>query len=614
MKKKKQGSISRLLEFAGEYKKLTIIGCVLSGVSAVLSMVPYVCIWYIARGIFEVMPDYARAADVVRYGWIALGFALVSVAVYYAALVCTHLSAFRTEKNMRKAGGEHLVDVPLGYFTANQSGRLRKQIDDNAGMTHQMLAHQLPDLAGAVATPAAAVVLLFLFDWRMGLVCLLPMGFALYLLSFMMGGKNAAFFSNYQKAIEELSAEATEYVRGIPVVKVFQQTVYSFKSFYGSIMKYKKLATDYALSCGKPMTGFTTVLNATFLVLIPVGVFLCRAAVDGWAVLADFLFYIVFAPMCSMMMTRIMYAGSALMQAKEAAERMDEILRVSPLPESDCPEHPANAGIEFQGVSFTYPGAAGKALKEVSFRVPAGRTVALVGPSGGGKSTAASLIPRFWDVQEGQVLIGGVDVRRIKTEELMDMVAFIFQDTHLFKTSLLENIRAARPEATREEVMQAARSARCEDILEKLPDGLDTVVGTAGVYLSGGEQQRIALARAILKDSPIVVLDEATAFADPENELLIQKAFEKLTEGKTVLMIAHRLSTVQKASEILVLQEGMIAERGTHGQLLKQNGIYAAMWRDYQTSARWKVGQACQDENMSREYGISETDGKAVPV
>lgn len=589
MKKKKQGSISRLLVYAGNYRTLTILGCVLSGVSAVLSMVPYLYIWLAARLVFDSMPDYSQATGAVRYGWMALWFALASAVIYYGALICTHLSAFRTEKNMRKAAAEHLVDVPLGYFNSNQSGTLRKQIDDNASMTHQMLAHQLPDMVGAAVTPVAAIVLLFLFDWRMGLICLIPMAVAMYFLKLMMGGENASFFTNYQKSVEELSAEATEYVRGIPVVKVFQQTVYSFKSFYGSILKYKKLATDYALSCGKPMTGFTTVLNGTFLVLIPAGMFLCKYASDGWGVLADFLFYILFAPMCSMMMTRIMYAGNAAMQAKEAADKMDAILQVEPMPEAESPEHPSGSGLELKNVSFTYPGAKEAALTRVSFSVPEGKTVALVGPSGGGKSTVASLIPRFWDVQEGQVLIGKVDVRKISTEELMGMISFVFQDIHLFKTSLLENIRAARPEATREQVETAALAAQCHDILAKLPQGLDTVVGTKGVYLSGGEQQRIALARAILKDAPIIVLDEATAFADPENELLIQKAFERLTKGKTVVMIAHRLSTVQNASEILVLNQGQIEERGSHQELLKKKGLYASMWQDYQTSAQWKV-------------------------
>lgn len=587
MKDKNKNSIIRLLTYAGSYKKLTVLGCTLSGISAVLALAPYICIWFVARGVFQVMPDYAQAQGLVWYGWAALWFALGSAAVYFAALMCTHLAAFRTAKNMRMAAARHLVNVPLGYLNTSQSGKLRKQIDDNAGMTEQMLAHELPDLVGAVITPVAAVALLFVFDWRMGLACLVPMLISVYLLTRMMGGKNARFFSTYQKAIEDLSAEATEYVRGIPVVKVFQQTVYSFKSFYASIMRYSKLATDYALSCGKPMTGFTTVLNGTFLLLIPLGMLLCSGG--GWPVLVDLIFYILFTPLCATMMMRIMYAGQATMEADEAVRKLDEILAVQPLPESGRPQRARGADIELKNVTFTYPQAKAPALRQVSFRVRAGQTVALVGPSGGGKTTAASLIPRFWDVQEGQVLIGGADVRKLATQELMDQVAFVFQDTHLFKTSLLENIRAARPEATREQVLKALHLAQCDDILAKLPQGLDTRIGTEGVYLSGGEEQRVALARAILKDAPIVVLDEATAFADPENELLIQRAFETLIRGKTVLMIAHRLSTIQNADEILVLKDGAIVERGTHQALLEAHGLYEVMWRDYQTSAQWRV-------------------------
>lgn len=591
MKEKKQNSIAKLLVLAGGHKKLTVLGCLLSGISAVLSMVPYICIWFAARGVFAIMPDYAQGAGLIKYGWLALWFALGSAAIYFAALMCTHLAAFRTATNMRKTAAKHLLDVPLGYFNSSQSGKLRKQIDDNAGMTEQMLAHELPDLVGAVVTPVAAIILLFVFDWKMGILCLLPLALSVYLMTLMMGGKQANFFSSYQKAIEDLSSEATEYVRGIPVVKVFQQTVYSFKSFYSSIMGYSKLATDYAMSCGKPMSAFTTALNGTFLLLIPAGMILCRGAADGWAALADLLFYILFTPLCSLMMTRVMYASQAVMEADEAVRRLDEIMNVQPLEEAPIPKSGQNADVELRSVTFTYPGANYAALQDVSFAVKTGKTVALVGPSGGGKTTAASLIPRFWDVEKGQVLVGGVDVRELPTEELMSKVAFVFQDTKLFKTSVLENIRAARPDATKADVLRAAHAARCDDILEKLPKGLDTVIGTKGVYLSGGEQQRIALARAILKDAPIVVLDEATAFADPENELLIQKAFETLTEGKTVLMIAHRLSTVQNADEILVLKDGTVAQQGTHEELLEQKGIYAAMWKDYQTSAKWKVGK-----------------------
>ena len=589
MKEKKRSSLSRLMEYAGGYKALTITGCTLSGVSAALSLMPYVFIWLLIRDVFDAFPSLSGLTGLARYGWMAVIFAAASLLVYFAALMATHLAAFRTARNMRQAAVEHIVDLPLGFFSQNQSGRLRKIIDSNADMTEGLLAHQLPDLVGAVATPIAAIVLLFVFDWRMGLLSFLPMVFSVYLMTRMMGGKNANFFARYQVALEDMSGHAVEYVRGIPVVKVFQQTVYSFKSFYRSIMSYKELASNYAMSCREPMTGFTTTLNGTFLLLIPAGMLLTAFSGDGWAVLLNLIFYILFAPACAGMMNRIMYASEALMQAGEAVRKLDQVLENQPLKEPASPRTPRDNSIEFKDATFAYPGTQRSALDRVSFKIPGGATVALVGPSGGGKTTAANLIPRFWDVDQGQILVGGVDVRDIATEQLMSRVAFVFQDTHLFKASLLENIRAARPGASREEALKAAHEAQCDDLLAKLPKGIDTVVGTKGVYLSGGEQQRIALARAILKDAPIIVLDEATAFADPENEVQIQKAFEVLTRGKTVLMIAHRLSTVRGAGNILVLEDGRLTEQGTHEHLLEKDGLYAAMWRDYQKSAQWKV-------------------------
>jgi len=591
LKAKRRGSLSRLMEYAGGYKSLTMAGCVLSGISAVLSLLPYICIWLVVRDVFTALPDLSAASGLSRYGWMAVAFAALSIVFYFAALMCTHLAAFRTARNMRQAAVEHIVTLPLGFFSASQSGRLRKIIDSNADLTEILLAHELPDLVGAVVTPVAAVALLFVFDWRMGLLSLTPMVLSVWLMTRMMGGKNANFFARYQVALEEMSGHAVEYVRGIPVVKVFQQTVYSFKSFHKSIMSYNELATNYAMSCRGPMTGFTAALNGTFLLLIPAGMLLSGTSSDGWGVFLNLIFYILFTPACAGMMNRIMYATEAMMKADEAVRKLEQILAQKPLPEPVSPKVPTGGGVEFRNVTFTYPGSDRPALFNVSFQVPEGAVVALVGPSGGGKTTAANLIPRFWDADRGQVLVGGVDVKEIKAEDLMDKVAFVFQDTHLFKASLLDNIRAARPDASREQALKAAHDAQCDDILEKLPDGIDTVVGAKGIYLSGGEQQRVALARAILKNAPIIVLDEATAFADPENEYQIQKAFETLTRGKTVLMIAHRLSTVANAGQILVLEDGKLVERGSHGDLLAGNGLYASMWRDYQSSARWKVGK-----------------------
>ena len=590
MKDRKQGSLSRILHYAGGHRKLTLLGCLLSALSAVLGLVPYLCVWLVARTVLESWPDLSGVTGLGRLGWMAVWFAVGSIALYFAALMCTHISAFRTARNIRRAAMAHVLTLPLGFFTGSQSGRLRKLIDDNAGLTEDLLAHKLPDLAATVVTPVAAIIMLFLFDWRMGLLCLLTMALALLSMCLMMGGKNAGFFHRYQREIERMSGEAVEYVRGIPVVKMFQQTVYSFKAFYRAIQDYSDLASQYAMSCRVGQTCFLTAINGAFALLIPAALLLASGGAVR-AVLVNLIFYALFAPACGAMINRIMYMSEAVMEADEAVGRLDEILGQASMPEPETGKKPQGAAVAFDHVTFTYPGAERPALADVSFAVQPGQVVALVGPSGGGKTTAASLIPRFWDVDQGRVLVGGADVRELDSGALMEQVAFVFQDTHLFKQSLLENIRAARPAATREQVLAAAHAAQCDDILEKLPDGLDTVVGAKGVYLSGGEAQRIALARAILKDAPIVVLDEATAFADPENEQQIQAAFEALTRNKTVLMIAHRLSTVQNADRILVLLDGKIVEQGRHGELLERGGVYAGMWADYQRSAQWKVGK-----------------------
>lgn len=573
MEKQKNGELSRMFGYAGKFHVLTVLGCVLSGISTILSMLPFVCIWLVIRDLIHAFAagDISLATGSAHYAWMAVVFAAASILIYFIALNCTHLAAFRTATNMRKSAIHHIVTLPLGYFSQNASGRLRNIIDDNAGLTEGFLAHQLPDLTGAAVMPVAVIILIFLFDWRLGICCLIPMGISVIFLKQMMGGDNAQFMGKYMTALETMNKEAVEYIRGIPVVKVFQQTIYSFKNFHAAIEEYEKFASGYALKCRIPLTGFTVTLNGTFVLLIPVAMFIL-SGVSGQAayenVVLDFLFYSLFTPVCATMMNRIMFASEQLMAAKSAVSRVDEILQEKPLKEPEHPLIPADASIVFSDVSFAYPGAKEKALDHISFEVPAGKTVALVGASGSGKSTAASLIPRFYDVQSGSVTIGGVDVRNIEKQELMKRVAFVFQNTCLFKDTLLNNIKAARPDATREEVLKAADEAQCKDIIDRLPDGLDTLVGTGGTYLSGGENQRIALARAILKDAPIIVLDEATAFADAENEHQIQLAFERLTQNKTVMMIAHRLSTIQDADLILVFKEGQIAERGTHEELV----------------------------------------------
>lgn len=596
---KKDSEISRMFQYAGNRHWLTILGMILAGLSTVLSMVPFVCIWFVVRDMLNALTagDIHLASQSSTYAWWAAGFSALSILLYFAALCCAHLAAFRTATNMKKAAMHHIVTLPLGYFSQNASGRLRKVIDDNAGLTEDFLAHQLPDLTGAVVMPVAVLVLIFVFDWRLGLCCLVPLIVSFFFLKQMMGGDNAHFMEGYMTALETMNKEAVEYIRGIPVVKVFQQTVYSFKNFHAAIEEYEKYASGYALKCRIPLTGFNVALNGTFILLIPVAGMIL-AGVSGQAayqdVLLDFLFYSLFTPVCTTMMNRIMFAGEQLMAAKSAVNRIEEVLKEQPLPETNQPKQPKDASVAFENVSFCYPGAEVKSLDQISFEIPAGKTVALVGASGSGKSTAAKLIPRFYDATEGRVLVGGVDVKEIDKQTLMNRIAFVFQNTKLFKDTLLENIRAARPDAAREEVLRAAEAAQCKEIIDRLPQGLDTLVGNGGTYLSGGENQRIALARAILKDAPIIVLDEATAFADAENEHQIQLAFEKLTAGKTVLMIAHRLSTIQNADLILVFEDGKIIERGTHETLLAADGRYASMWKDYQTSIQWKVGKEAE--------------------
>lgn len=590
--------IARLLGFAGGYVRLTVAGCVLSAVNALLTIGMLACVWFVVRDLIAVAPDWSRAAYARTYGILAFVLALAALVVYFVALICTHMAAFRCATNMRKAALEHLAHVPLGYFQTHATGELRRVIEGSTALTEGVLAHRIPDFVGALVTPVAFLVCLFVFDWLLGLLCLVPVVVSAACMMGMMAGGGSdensnvmTFMKNYQDALQDMNKAAVEYVRGIPVVKVFQQTVASFKTFSESIRAYCDFATRYVRMCERPQVAQLVAINSTFVVLVPAGILMARATGDFVGFLTDFLFYVIFSALTTLMMTKIMYSSQALTEADDAMRRIEAILDapVMEQPAAGHTKHPAGASLAMSGVRFTYPGSDVPALDGIDLAVPAGSTVALVGPSGGGKTTLASLVPRFWDADEGSVQIGGVDVRDIPAADLRNRVAFVFQNEALFKQSLLDNIRAARPDATREEVMRAVRAARCEDIVAKFPEGLNTQVGTRGVYLSGGERQRIALARAILKDAPIVVLDEATAFADPENEALIQRALAELCRGKTVLMIAHRLSTVVGANQICVVDAGRIMERGTHAELLAAGGTYARMWADYQTGASWRI-------------------------
>ena len=595
MKEKKKSDLAVLLGYAGSYKGLTFMGLGLSAVAMVLGMLPYICIWLVARDLIAVAPDWTEAAGIAKYGWMAFGFAVAGIVVYFAALMCTHLAAFRTASNIRKAGMKHLMKTPLGFFDSNASGLLRNRLDGAASETETLLAHNLADIVGTVAMFIAMLVLMFVFDWRMGAACLLAAVVSVMAMATMMGGKNAGLMAEYQAAQDVMSKAGTEYVRGIPVVKVFQQTVYSFKAFKQAIEDYSAKAEHYQADvCKVPQSVNLTFTEGAFVFLVPVALLLAPAALKSGSFagfVTNFAFYAVFSAIISTALAKIMFAASGMMLASTALGRISEVMSAPVLKITDHPQVPKDNSVEFRDVSFTYAGAEIPALDHVSFKVEPGQTVALVGPSGGGKTTAASLIPRFWDVSSGSVLVGGVDVRDTDPHVLMDQVAFVFQNNRLFKTSIMENVRASRPEASHEEVQAALTAAQCNDILEKLPDGMDTVIGTEGTYLSGGEQQRVALARAILKDAPIVVLDEATAFADPENEAMIQKAFGTLTKGRTVIMIAHRLSTVVGADKIIVLDNGKVSEEGTHAELVQANGLYARMWKEYNQAVRWRISQ-----------------------
>ena len=580
----------RLLNYSGNYKYLTIVGMFLSALSAICLLVPFVYIWNVVNALLAVAPDFTKAQNLDVYAINAFTFAVLGIILNFFGLMGTHLSAFKNEKNMKDAAIKHLLKLPLGYFSNHTSGGLRKIIDYSTAKTEIFLAHQLFDLTGAIMTPIVFLILLFSFDWRLGLICLIPIILCFVFMYPMFSKESRNSMEKYEKYLEEMNGEAVEYVRGIPVTKAFQQSIYSFKNFINAIKNYGKFSAEYSMSTHIPMTAFTVSINGFFALLIPAGILLAGSVVDV-KFFANFMFYIIFTPICAVMMMKIMTVSQDWMLARCALDSIEAILNENPLVDPINPQKPKNHSIEFEGVYFDYENADGDEhiLNDVNLKINENETVALVGPSGGGKTTIASLIPRFWDVNQGSIKVGDVDVRSISTKELMKNISFVFQNTTLFKDSIYNNVAIGRKGASRDDVKKALSLTQCDDIIDELPDGINTVIGSEGTYLSGGQQQRIALARAVLKDAPIIILDEATALADPENEYLIQKAISEITKDKTVIMIAHRLSSVKNVDKIYVVENGRIVEEGNHHTLIDSGGIYSRMWDEFNQSIQWKV-------------------------
>ena len=582
----------RLFEYADNYKYLTIASWVLATVSAFIALVPFYYIWRLIKEVIRVSPDFDRAQNLSAYGWCAVESAVLAMLIYMGGLICSHLAAFHVQATMRSRLMRHIMSLPLGFMDKDGSGKVRKIVNESSAATETYLAHQLPDKCVATATPIGLVVLLLVFDWRLGLLSLIPVVLGFAIMSTMMGANMKKKMEEYQNALEEMSSEAVEYVRGIPVVKTFGQSVFSFKRFRDSIKKYEKWTIAYTKNLRIPMMGLTTAINSVFAILIAATFWLGgvkSGSADG-TFLLNLMFYIIITPIITVTMTKMMYAGENVMIVEDALNRIDGLLEKKPLPQSVNPEKPQDASISFKNVSYRYDGASDDAIHNISLDIKSGEHIAFVGPSGGGKSTLAKLIARFADVNSGFIEIGGVNVKNIKASDLMNTVSFVFQDSKLLKMSIFDNVRMGNKNAMREEVIEALHNAQCDDIIEKLPGGIDTVIGSKGTYLSGGETQRIAIARAMLKNAPILILDEATAFADPDNEAKVQAAFSKLSEGKTVIMIAHRLSSVTEVDRIYVLKNGQICQSGTHENLLSQDGLYAHMWKEFNKSVSWKVG------------------------
>ena len=587
---KKRSDFSRLMGYAGGHRVFTYASLVLSAASALVALVPFVYIWKILRDVLAVAPDYAQAVNIPHYGWMAVLFAVLSYLIYIAALMCSHLSAFRVATNLRLAVSEHLAVLPLGFAETFGSGKLRKIIHESTGAAETYLAHQLPDQYNAIATPVGLLVLLLAFDWRLGLLSLAPVVLAFLIMATMTGKRMAEKMRQYGNALEAMSNEAVEYVRGIPVVKTFGQSVFSFKKFKTTIDEYEKWVISYTKDLRLPMMFYTAAVNGVFAFLIAGGLLFTNHGVTP-EFLLNLLFYIIITPVISLTLTRMMYMSESKMVVADALARIDSVLEAAPMQVQAVPQHPKDSSVTLRDVHFSYDGKT-EVIKGVSLEIQPGQTVAFVGPSGGGKTTVSRLAARFWDYQKGSITVGGMEVSRIDPEKLMSLYSIVFQDVTLFDNTILENIRLGRKGATDEEVLAAAKLANCEEFAEKLPDKWNTNIGENGCALSGGERQRISIARAFLKDAPIILLDEATASLDVENETAIQEALSRLIKDKTVLIIAHRMRTVSSADKIVVLKDGAVAEQGAPAQLLHKGGIFAHMVQLQTKSQGWSLIKA----------------------
>ena len=586
---KKNSSFKTLLNYAGGYKYFTVGSVVLAAASACLALVPFVYIWEIVNEVMTTAPDFSKAQNIEDYGFTAVKYAVNAMCVYFCALACSHLGAFRTVANVREQCVAKVLRMPLGYIENEGSGKIRKIIIDASGSLENFMAHILPDRTVAITTPLAMIAMLLYFDWKIGLLCIATVIAGFFIMYMFMVGKNLKKdIEAYNAALENMTKEAVEYVRGIPVVKTFGQSVFSFKKFKKSIDDYEKFTVSYTRRFRIPMTAYTVVINSAFAILISVALYNSSNANDP-EFFSNLLFYIIFTPVIAVTLFKLMHSSEADMIVETALNRIETVINVKENQEAENPQIPTDYSVEFQNVKFQYEGATKNALDNISMKIPSGSQVAFVGPSGGGKTTAASLISRFWDVKEGEILIGGVNVKNIASEKLSEIVSFVFQDSKLLKTNILENVRMAKPDATDEEVLSALQRAQCSDIIDRLPEGAKSVLGSKGTYLSGGEQQRIAIARVMLRNTPVLILDEATAFADPENEEKVLKAFDEISKGKTVIKIAHRLSTIVNCDKIFVLKDGKITEQGKHSQLLDKQGIYSRIWNEYQKSVEWTI-------------------------